>query len=425
MKTPQISLALTGGILVSDAAGHYPGLELFNYVYGTADDILTSTDTPTFTRTGLDFARRLVWDPERFAKLGLGEKFFVGENADEILRHLLSCLQLRVPDRKTPNWEAAHFFPYSRSLIHWDARNARSQGRGDVQVERRYLRGGGALAYKVLRTDPDPKRRAELIAGFRELMPKQANTPLERLAAVLASHSKYINVTGDEIEQGAQPQGDELDEQFRAGMARILSHTDISSTARVKAVVNWTGMWLTLVQRDRAARRLGQVRPPIIVDCGSGPSQLRRESARALKDVVVLIGDAAEACLPDGTDLKPKARRDLTGFFTRTCAWTQLVNAFTGKRHFTIGLDLLEALVLSQIPALEEVPFEAFIDKVLNRRFGIVVGREAAAREGLLSRLDASMFEDNEDAFAAQLSAAGFLKAYSDSTRMVGFRNVR
>lgn len=424
MKTPELSIALTGGILVSDAAGHYPGLELFNYLYGTAGEILPADAELTFTRTGQDFARRLVWDPERFAQSGLGEKVFVGEHADEILRHLLKCLQLPVPDRKTPNWEAAHFFPYSRSLIHWDARNARSQARGAVQVERRYLRGGGAFAYKVLRTDPDPERRAALVAGFQALMPDEVNTPLERLAAVLAAHGKSVAVKGDAIESQAEPRGDSLD-FFRDGTASILSHSDLSSTARIKAIVNWTGMWLALVQRDRAAHRLGQVRPPIIVDCGSGPSQLRRESSRALKDIIALIGNAAEACLPDGEILKPKARRDLTGFFTRTCAWTQLVNAFVGKRHFTIGLDLLEALVLSQVAVAGEVPFETFIDDILYRRLGIVVGREAAAREGLLTRLDASMFEDNENALAAQLAAAGFLKAYSDSTRMVGSRNTR
>lgn len=425
MKTPDISTALTGGILVSDAAGHYPGLELFNYVYGTGGEILPLDKAPTFKRNGQDFARRLVWDPEGFSQFQLGERIFVGEQAAEILRHLLGCLQLRVPDRKTSNWEAAHFFPYSRSLIHWDARNARDRSRRDVQVERRYLRGGGAFAYKVLRTDPDPTRHGELVAGFSALMPEQATTPLERLAAVLATHAQSSNASNDAIEAESKPQNDDLDEQFRAGTATILSHTDVSSTARIKAIMNWTGVWLALVQRDRAALRLQFPRPPIIVDCGSGPSQLRRESSRVFKDIVALIGNAAEACLPDQVDLKPKARRDLTGFFTRTCAWTQLANAFTGKRHFAIGLDLLEALVLSQVRVGKEVPFEDFINEVLFRRFGIIIGREAAARAGLLSRLDASMFEDNEEAFAAQLAAAGFLTAYSDSTRMVGYRNSR
>ncbi|UTP40559.1 hypothetical protein M9M90_05080 [Phenylobacterium sp. LH3H17] len=425
MKTPDISQALVGGILVADAAGHYPGLELLNYVYGSEDGVLANGENPKFVRTAQDFARRLVWDPERFADTAAGREVFVGDGAEEVLRQLLKCLQLPVPDRKTPNWEAAHFFPYTRSLIHWDARNARSQSRGVVQIERRYLRGGGALAYKVLRQDPDSRRLDAIRDGFAAMMPDEGATPLERLAQVLATHSRPTAATACSVEAAANPPEDELDRQYRDGIASILSHTDLSSTARVKAVVNWTGFWLALCQRDRAAERLEARRPPAVVDCGSGPSQLRRESARGLKEIVAVIGEAAEACLPEGDELKAKARRDLAGFFTRTCAWTGLINAFSGKRHFAIGLDLLEALVLALVPLDQERPFEVFAGEDLHARFGLVIGRSAAAAEGLLGRLDASLFEDNEQAFARQLEAAGLLKSYSDTTRMVGTKALR
>jgi hypothetical protein len=55
----------------------------------------------------------------------------------------------------------------------------------------------------------------------------------------------------------------------------------------------------------------------------------------------------------------------------------------------------------------------------------MVVGREGAASANLLTRLDASIFEDNEESFAHQLSAAGLMLAYSDATRMVSTRGLK
>ena len=104
MKTPDISQELIGGILVSDAAGHYPGLELLNYIYGCSDGILPDVSSPEFERAGQDFARRLVWDPKTFADKKLGEDAFVGDEAQAVLGHLLRCLQLPVADRGSTNW---------------------------------------------------------------------------------------------------------------------------------------------------------------------------------------------------------------------------------------------------------------------------------------------------------------------------------
>jgi hypothetical protein len=189
----------------------------------------------------------------------------------------------------------------------------------------------------------------------------------------------------------------------------------------VKAIMNWTGFWLAICQSERSSSKLERTRTGIIIDCGSGPSQLRRESARAVKDIVAVIGAAAAACLPEDEQLKTKARRDLAGFFTRTCAWIGLLNAFSGRRHFGMGLDLLESLVLANVSVGQEMSFEYFTE-ILHERFGLIIGRDAAGSAGLLSRLDASTFEDNEEAFARQLGTAGLMHAYSDSTRMVGTR---
>ncbi|PQE01761.1 hypothetical protein CYL16_06855 [Mycobacterium sp. EPG1] len=162
----------------------------------------------------------------------------------------------------------------------------------------------------------------------------------------------------------------------------------------------------------------------MVIDCGSGPSQLRRESVRGLKQTVARIGDAARAHLGHAEKLKPKSRQDLTGFFTRTLAWVGMLSSFKGRRYFVMKLDLLETLVLAHIESGGELPFESFTS-VLYENYGLVFGRDAAARAGFLSRLDASIFEDNEESFAAQLKAAGLMHAYSDATRMVGTKALR
>ena len=423
IQTPEVSLDLFGGILVADGGGYYPGLELMNLIYGCVEGILPTTATPRFVWTGQDFARRMVWDQENFVRENFGDtpNAEISEAVSN-LAHLLKCLQVDVPDRKSTNWEAAHFFPYTKSLVHWDARKGRSEGRA-VQIERRYLRGGGALAHKVLRRDADQDRLSSIRSGFRDLMPSDRSTPLESLAAALAGKGSSRDASPDEKETEATPRNDGLDELYRAGTERILSHRDLSSTSRIRALILWTGFWLAICQRDRASEHLGLERTPIVIDCGSGPSQLRRESARALKDVIAGIGGAVQACLPEAETLKDRRRQDrtrqsLAGFFTRTCAWIGLLNAFKGRRFFVMKLDLLEALVLAHVPAGGEMAFENFI-QVLDANYGLVIGRDSAVNAGFLNRLDGSIFEDNETSFASQLLAAGLMHAYSDTTRMV------
>jgi hypothetical protein len=427
MKTPDISKYVFGGILVSDAAGYYPGLELLNYIYGEKDGRVLPEDLePVFRRTSQDFARRLVWDHERFTNDEDGRDVFVGSETEDTLRHLLSCLQMKVPNRKTGNWEAAFFFPYTRSLVHWDARRKKNQSR--INIERRYYRGGGAMVHKILRLDPDKKRLEAIRAGFEELLPIGSVTPLERLAGVLARQSADPVEGKDSVEKEVEVREDDgLNDLYRDGVRRVLSHTDLSSTARIRALVIWTGFWLATCQSRRAAALLEDEFIHIIVDCGHGAGQLRHESSRRLKDILAKISQSAIKCTQMENDDPPsaKGKRDITGFFTTTCAWTGLLNSFSGKRHFVINLDLLETLVLACTTPEQEVPYEEFLTDILFQRFGIVIGRQAASRVRLLARLDASIFEDNEKNFAGQLSAAGLMHDYSDSTKMVSTRALK
>ena len=429
VKIPDISNKVFGGILVYDGAGYYPGLELFNYLYHEeSEEILTSKSEPQFIRTSQDFSRRLVWDHEKFTEDGDGEDVFVGAETENVLRHLLECLQLNVPHRKTKNWEAAHFFPYTRSLIHWDARKPRKKG-AEAQIERRYFRGGGAMVHKVLRSDPDIKRLDDIRRGFEKLLPVNSGTALERIASVLDHHSVKTDAKKDEEEQEVpEKEDDNLNDLYRDGIHHILSHDDLSSTARIKAIVNWSGFWLAIAQMRRAAYFVGmEDYPHIVVDFGKGSSQIRRESNRNLKDIISLIVGSADKFAENVGESAPppKGKKSLSGFFTVTSAWVGLLNAFSGKRHFVIGLDLLETLVLTCTYPGMELPFEEFIDDILYRKYGLIIGREAASDAGLHNRLDASIFEDNETLLADQLLASGLMHNFSDATRMVSTRALK
>jgi hypothetical protein len=167
LKAPEISRTLFGGVLVYDGAGHYPGLELLNFVFGSdADRLLPHEDPIRIKRRSHDFARKLVWDEDEFPNDPRYDSVIVDDHSELALRRLLECLQLEIPNlTKRPSWERAHFFPYTRSLIHWDAR----KGAQNARIERRYLRGGGALAFHVLRKDADTERKENIRKGFEAL----------------------------------------------------------------------------------------------------------------------------------------------------------------------------------------------------------------------------------------------------------------
>ena len=430
VRGPDISIAMFGGILDYDGAGHYPGLELLNLVFGVVDPILLpDSETVALKRKSLDFARKLVWDDE-FDSHPAREQVLLDRGSEEALSHLLECLQLEIPSsNKRPGWERAHFFPYTRSLIHFDARRAKGTKETDhkIGIERRYFRGGGALAYKVLRMDPDSERLDRCRKGFSCLYEGTTNSPLDRLAETLAIQSKQDDQPAhDNIEERSRVLNADLDDLFRDGVVNILMHVELSTVMRIRSLVNWTAIWLTIMQMVRSSRYLDPQAPvsPIIIDAGGGQAQLRRASQRCLKDNQALIVDAIEKCrvsqYGEVSNLSKKQRDKIKSFFWATAATSKLLNAWRGRRHFTLGLDALETLVLAGVPKDSQMTFGDFIHMWLYEKCHMVVGRESAHDAGLLSYFDASIFEDNEAKLVEQMSAAGLLTEYSDATRMVG-----
>ncbi len=415
---PEVSREIFGGVLDFDAAGYYPGVELLNFVFCEADlKILPTEDSISLTRRSHDFGRRLVWDPTFKEDARRHEVLLDDQNAESTLRELLRCLQLAIPSGATsPKWSRAHFFPYTPSLIHWDAR-IRSNS---LRVERLYLRGGGALAYKVLRKDPDTLRLHAIREGFEQLYSATLDSPLESLAAFIDDQSgseKQSNV--DEIEKASRAGIDDFEEVYRNGILNILEQRAATSVSRTRAIIDWTAFWLVLMQNKRARRYLNLSEPLIICDCGATSPQLRRASQRCLQEALGNVLDAVSLCEPR---INRAQQNKIRGFFWATAAAVGFLNAWRGRKHFTFSVDALEMIVLATIPAGKEIPFERFVTDVLFDQFGVVVGRGAAERSGLINSIDASIFEENESQLALQMIAAGLATEYSDATRMVSSR---
>lgn len=415
MKGPEVSRKLFGGVLDFDAAGHYPGLELLNFVYcSEGDEPLPAGGLVKIKRRAHDFGRRLVWDgsfkddPRRHSVL------LDDTTAEATLRELLRCLQLEIPNgTNEPKWSRAHFFPYTPSLIHWDAR----ERNGDIRLERLYLRGGGALAFKILRSDPNAARLERIRDGFKQLYGATAGSPLEILADFLNGQSKLDMQAGlDEIEKATCANVDDFEEVYRNGILNILEQKDATSVAKIRAVMGWTALWLCLMQNRRARKSLDLNESPIICDCGAGSQQLRRVSQRCLQEV---LGNIVNAVVKAEPRIPNAQRNKIRSFFWATAAANGFLNAWRGRKHFTLSVDALEMIVLSTIPSGTEMPFERFTTEVLYDWLGMAVGRGAAEASGLVNSIDASIFEENEDQLALQMIAAGLVTQYSDATRMV------
>jgi hypothetical protein len=185
--------------------------------------------------------------------------------------------------------------------------------------------------------------------------------------------------------------------------------------------MGWTAIWLVLMQYRRARKRLNLQDAPLIFDCGANSAQLRRVSQRCLHAVQQNIVDAVNNEEPELTNAQ---RNKIRSFFWATAAANGILNAWRGRRHFTLTIDALEVIVLAMVPKGTVMPFERFVSDVLFHTLGIAVGRTAAEAAGLVNSIDASIFEENETQLSHQMVAAGLVTQYSDATRMVNAKSL-
>jgi hypothetical protein len=420
IKATDLSIEMFGGVIYADSAGSFPGLELFNFLLECEEGILPSAEDITITRYAHNFARRLVHD-ETLSQVDK-DNVLADKHSENSIRKLLSCLELQQKNgSKNATWQGSHFFPYTKSLIHWDA-NARFRGQttAKITMERQYYRGAGAYVFNVLRFDPNQDRLQTIREGVSELFGNEKDSPLENLAKTLRNHGDYDKspVTDETESKSRKVFNDELEDLYRDGVFNILSHKSIPAVSKIKAIVNWTGIWLIIVGNKRS-KPVDSQPAYFIIDCAGTNQQLRRASQKSLKDFIKQIADGI-AYYRAGREMNSTQIQKLKGFFASTAASMKLINALTGKRHFTFGLNSIETLTLVAVKSGDEIPFEDFVHNWLYKKCSFVIGRISANDAGFLNILDASIFEENERKLADQVRAVGMLKVYSDATKMVG-----
>ncbi len=422
IKGTDLSRELYNGVLNVDNAGYGAGVELFNFIFHSKSDFLLPQDEVVeISKESHSLARLIAARALPEGHESRKEVFVEEEPAITVLSKLFSSLQIQPSNlRKTtiPAWNRKPFFPYTKSLIHWDIKKS------NMSVERIYLRGGGALAFKILRMDPDAERLERLRKGFDSLYKDVTGSPLDRLASFFSSDnkSKKKGPNVDEIEQSSLVKNDDLDDLLRDGMVNILEHQSITAVTRIQAVINWTGLWLAIMQYRRSCYSLGIEHPDsLVVDCCTKSSPLRRLSRRSLKECLRHIRKAVDSCeVSESSTNKQK----VWSYFNSTCSSLGLFNAHSGTRHFTLKVRTLETIVLAFVEPSAEMTFETFLMDILYNTLGLVVSRESARQEDMLEENDTSMFEENENGLAEQMRAAGLLSSYSDATKMVSSKGL-
>jgi hypothetical protein len=126
-------------------------------------------------------------------------------------------------------------------------------------------------------------------------------------------------------------------------MSNILSHKNLSSATKTRAIVNWTGIWFVIMGNFRAQTSADDSPANLIVDCAGINQQLRRSSQRSLKDFLKRINDSIDYHLKDRYITANQSQK-IKGFFPATAASSKLINSLKGRRHFTLGLDCIETL---------------------------------------------------------------------------------
>ena len=430
--------AAFGAPLAQQGRGFYVTLELLAICWGTPQGQpgtvlprIEGGEVLRYARRSHDFARRWMADQGLDDDDRLNVR---GASAEETLRTLLASLRVPIPHQRRsapPSWGNQHLYPYIGELVHYDSLDRR----GKVSMERNTFRGGGGLAHKILRTDPDEVRLSANRAGLTNLVSEETG-PLGRLAKALAHHDQ-AQVDPDfadrtESEATVFPE-DRWVEHLRNGVRNITSRADTPRTKQVELLMHWVPFSIARHQIDRAAIIEGRELPslPIAVDQNSGAlrqagrrqldiarstvqAALRRTAERLAESAVESDRHHLSALLEGGTWSDGPMQ-----FLTGTLAAVGALNAHTGRRHFTLSLPLIEATVHASLAPGESVSFERFCEEILSGELSLVVDPTSGARVRLTDDIDHGELARNAAQLADELKGLGLLDEYSDATRMV------
>ncbi|MDP2270469.1 MAG: hypothetical protein Q8K32_07020 [Archangium sp.] len=429
--------AAFGASLYEQGRGFYVTLELLALAWGTshrdeAPAVLPARSSKEALRVrvrGHDFARRLVADmlPPDKAKQAFG----ADENTspEMTVRALLQGLIVPTNRRTAAKWGATHLYPYVGELIHYDAVDRRT----GPNIERYMMRGGGGLAHRILRTDPNQARLAITRSGLGILVSDSGGS-LGRLAAALAEQDEAKPRDFEDLLEPGETEdldliGDGAKNPWvhwlRQGVANILGRERLYQAKKIEALMHWVPYCIARYQLHCAANVLELPSFVLPVDMQSGGSSVREASRETLAQATGAINSALAAMAEkkDKAHLlaRPKQtwREGSRAFFTGTLATVGALNAPSGKRHFCLRVSLLESFVLAALAPGEELPIRRFCRR-LDEEFGLAIDADAAARSPSLDFVNRADFSDNEIALRQALRSLGMLREYSDATRMVG-----
>jgi hypothetical protein len=421
--------------------------------------LLDDGDRVAYTRTSHDLARRIATKAsiaEGDEELGKAVELDSPETL-ETLHALFSSLLVEIPGRRSqPSWFGAHIYPFVGELIHYDAVDRQLHQRGASpkkreqaskltakikapSIERYLFRDGGGWAYKVLRSDPDPDRKAATRQGLDDLV-RDSGTPLGNLAKALSAHD--FDYDEEPYEDDSERDIDLYEDLspwpglLRNGARNIVARTMTPRAKRTESLMHWVPYCLARHQLHLARRKLGFTDgESILLDFGNEATPLRSESQKNLTSFRNDIGNAINIQAremineAEGDEAKKDRYERFTkendnavasprAFFSETLAAVGALNATVGRRHFTMKPPMLEALASATVPQGTEMEFDQFC-ALLYKNYGLVTENKVAAASPLAHEIDSSVLAHNGKAFREKLAAIGLLTQYSDATSMV------
>lgn len=428
---------LFGTPIQSQGRGFYVSLEFFAIVRGVLEsnpeNLLSPEKSPIeYQQISHDFARRIATKgPISAENLSAAVS---GDQTLDILHALFSSLIVEIPGRrKSPEWFAAHLYPFVGELVHYDA----VRRRGEPKIERYQFRDGGGWAYHVLRTDSDTERRENTAALLTALL-TDSNSALGRVAKALHAHdaaSALIFADNSESETENHEELSPWPEHLRRGVNWICARSYSPKAKRTEQLMHWIPYCLARHELAVARGHLGLDREYVTIDATrDSANQLRANSQSLVRDfswqiTQALTSRAKELSAGDNGDdaadrwsrfLEPNAKftHSPKAFFLSTMAAVGALNAASGKRHFTFKPPLLDALVCASIVPGAEVEYNEFLRQLFDK-YALVISHRTANETGLTLDIDAGVFSVNAEAFRSRLQQSGLLTHYSDATRLV------
>lgn len=434
-----------GGALYQQGRGFYSALEFLAIARGELEletvesasgkrvrvtRVLPAEGPATYRRSGHDHARRLLADGDAVVS-----GVFNDSRTREAVANLLQGLEAPVPGRRAGKhpWKTRHLWPYPPEAIHYDA----VERRGKVQIERYAYRGAGALAHRILCTDPNGDRLDGIRDGLRALLADDGGA-VGMLLTALARHDKATpdEAFVDQVEARSLGGGDEVKdpegplakptrsmEGLREGTHRLLTREELSPFERIDDLVHWIPWCIACHQLEMARRQVGRnERAPLVFDAGHGKSRVRNVARRLLGASIVTIREALHdgARRIDAPELLRGNSSWWSGsrtFYATTLYAVGALNANTGRRHYELGPSLLQAIVHALVD--DPIDAERFFGEILGNRLGIVCDPASAASHERLG-IDNRDLRVNGERLAERLDDVGLSRSFSDSTRMIG-----